>query len=269
MFMLSPYFSFPPDHCFSLLRLKMSTCIEWQADFQGQLSAMPRHCRNQREWGKWGKKTCFPITKKGACSTVISRKTRLFSRQRLALPSNTYQGSLSQESKGEEKVEALPVRQRHISGPSPAGIWACQRGEQPGLLQKEKNTNVSMWHTPKQIYFLITPVLWPLGSVRAGFGSACSAARSAGWQALLLDRPCCCATPSCPRKHAGPSPRWEGSSPATSFLTGRTRCNSKSEWRLLSRSAVFSDNQYFSPWAKYLHRKIGVLWFSWWVVWGV
>lgn len=38
--------------------------------------------------------------------------------------------------------------------------------------------------------------------------------------------------------------------------------NSKSQRHLFNRSPVFSDNQYFSPQAKYLHRKFWVLWFS-------
>lgn len=45
------------------------------------------------------------------------------------------------EKEGREKVEALPVRQRHTSGPSPEGIRAYQRGEQPVLLQKKKHTS--------------------------------------------------------------------------------------------------------------------------------
>lgn len=45
------------------------------------------------------------------------------------------------EKEGIENVEALPVRQRHTSGPSPEGIRACQRGEQPGLLQKKKHSS--------------------------------------------------------------------------------------------------------------------------------
>lgn len=45
------------------------------------------------------------------------------------------------KKEGGEKAEVLPVRQRHISGPSPEGIRARQREEQPGLLQKKKHTS--------------------------------------------------------------------------------------------------------------------------------
>lgn len=46
----------------------------------------------------------------------------------------------------------------------------------------------------------------------------------------------------------------------------RHRHNSESQKHLFNRSSVFSNNQYFSPQAKYLHRKFWILWFSWWVV---
>lgn len=160
-FVLSHHSPLPPAHGFSLHKLKRRTCVEWQEDFQGQLSAVPRHCRNHQ--GEVWNNDMFSNWKNRARPTnrnVLSRKMKLFSRQWLALLRNTHQGTLTQKSKGEEKVETLPVRQRHISGPSPEGIQACQRGEQPGLLQKERKyiyrCCITTQHTPMQIYLLIT-----------------------------------------------------------------------------------------------------------------
>lgn len=88
-------------------------------------------------------KTCFPIRMNGVCSAnknVLSKKIKLFSRQLLALLHNTTSRVSHKEKSEGKKIEALPVRQRHTSGPSPEGTRACQRGEQPGLLQKKKQS---------------------------------------------------------------------------------------------------------------------------------
>lgn len=89
-------------------------------------------------------KTCFPIKKNRVCSAnknVPSKKIKLFSRQWLALLHSTTSRVSYREKQEGKKVEALPVRQRRTSGPSPEGTRACQRGEQPGLLQKKKHTS--------------------------------------------------------------------------------------------------------------------------------
>lgn len=122
-----------------------SICTNWKAvsglgDRQ-IFKASYQLCRK----GRWDMKTCFPSKKNGVCSAkenVLSKKIKLFSREWL-LYSPTHAPRVSHMSKegGGGKVEDLPVRQRHTSGPSPGGIQACQRGEQPGLLQKKKHTS--------------------------------------------------------------------------------------------------------------------------------
>lgn len=105
MFALSPR-PLPAQPLLQCAQTAKHKCFEWQAGFQGQLSAVPRHCRK----GRWGMKTCFPIKMNGVCSAnknVPSKKIKLFSRQLLALLHNTTQhhGSLTQENKREKRLK--------------------------------------------------------------------------------------------------------------------------------------------------------------------
>lgn len=98
---VTPSLPSSPAHGFSLHKLKRRTCVEWQEDFQGQLSAVPRHCRNHQ--GEVWNNDMFSNWKNRARPTnrnVLSRKMKLFSRQWLALLRNTHQGTLTQKSKG-------------------------------------------------------------------------------------------------------------------------------------------------------------------------
>lgn len=119
-----------------------------------------------------------------------------------------------------------------------------------------------------------------LGSSRAGFANPGSkinlpvARRSKGssWRCqirLALNQLCIKQDTSAPRHPAGFSlTHWSRAAPLQPHAHYQLRHghNSESQRHLFNRSSVFSNNQYFSPEAKYLRRKFWVLWFSWWVV---